>query len=181
MPPPYYDGPPVTQPSSISVSTAGIGHDNGSRRTAVAAIIGVLIGICFLTTALIYRTSRKSASPDGVAEGPTASVTGEPSPPLTNATPFTPPPTAQPQPVVMNPPPVPAPVVEAVPDAGIQQPVVQRSSPQITPPRPGPAPKQPTTAPPGTPKTGGEDCSTPYWYDASGVKHYKQQCLGNIK
>jgi serine/threonine-protein kinase len=174
------DGPPVTQPSSISVAsgTHSRQHEErpGGRRTAVAALVGVMLGASVLATALVYRHTQQG-------KGKTVTTTAESSE------------------VPALPPAVPAassvatPLIEGA-DGGVATadptPVVVQPTTPTTPvapvrPRPAPRPQAPPTAPkpPPTPdvKTGAAaaaaaaDCSTPVWFDAQGVKHYKPQCL----
>jgi eukaryotic-like serine/threonine-protein kinase len=175
------EGPPVTQPSSISVSTGtygtSAGDNNASKRTAAAAIIGVLLGVCVLASALVInytrnRTAASAAAPS--AEPVPIATAGATSNPVTSAT-------------------VPGPVVVVVTgDAGITTtdatatstasigtavtptPVVKPTAtvrPQV---KHDPKPAEPKAASTNDPN----DCTTPYWYDAQGVKRYKPQCLG---
>jgi len=74
------DGPPVTQPSSISVASGTYGRPRDTdrpdgRRTAVAAIAGVLIGVTVLGSALVYRY--KLAKPRALAGAATTATSGD--------------------------------------------------------------------------------------------------------
>jgi eukaryotic-like serine/threonine-protein kinase len=171
------EGPPVTQPSSISVSTGTYGtsaaDNNASKRTAVAAIIGVLLGVCVLASALVIRyTHQVTASPAVPSAEPVAIPTAGPSStPTASAT-------------------IAGPVVAVTGDAGV---TTTDSTPAgtatiattVTPiVKPTPTvrpqvkhdPKPAETKPVST--NDPNDCTTPYWYDAQGVKRYKPQCLG---
>jgi hypothetical protein len=185
------EGPPVTQPSSISVSTGTYGAregPNGGRRTAAAAIIGVLRGVCVLASALVvtYTRNRGTApsANQGVASAEPAATLGV-APATAPTTGTTAPPgsvvEADAGAVVAA-----GPIGGATADPGAQAaagtsvttPVAKPTSsprPQTNTKR-DPAPK-PTAAPANDPN----DCTTPYWYDAQGVKRYKPQCLGGGK
>lgn len=164
--------PPTTQPSSISVSTASPNQPRkADRRTVVATLLAVLVSLSVLVGALLYRQSKRprpevgSAPSSSVApSAPTHSL-----PPL--GTPTASPPTAD---------------LDA-PDAEPRPPVA--SSPTVHPPPPKstatpspikvktpPAPAKSTVTAPSTASP--DDCSTPFWYDKEGVKHYKEHCVG---
>ena len=185
------DGPPVTQPSSISVASGSYGarrdtDDPSARRTAVAAIVGVMIGVMLLSSALVYRyTIGKPRALAGAATAASgeglgvAAATPVPSGAVATATPTS---------VATA-----APVAEA--DAGASAaatttPVAEAttSTPVKSPPtgaaagtRPnrgtGATAKPAAPAPPAAPAAATVDCTTPAWFDAQGVKHYKPQCL----
>jgi eukaryotic-like serine/threonine-protein kinase len=162
---PVHHDPPVTQPSSISVSTASHpgGQAGSGKKTVVAALVGVMLGASVLATAMIWRAQKKA---DALAVDPATSIS-QPTP-VPSPTPTTPttPPSSEPTPAE----------VTAAPDAGPHP--KPTSSIAIVPkplPRPKPAPA-PTGDPP-PPKPTPDDCSTPYWYDAQGVKRYKAHCL----
>lgn len=200
VPPPSYssyptlDGPPVTQPSSISVASGSHGRypeprRNGGRRTAVAALIGVLLGASVLGSALIYRQSQHSKK--AIAGEPSALPTTQPGPD-TNAPPIgaTNAPTANVAPTGAGDPRVTTGTNNDIADAGPVA-IAEPSAPAPTAPAPTtkpvktssgtrpPAPVKPTpTAVPAPPSPGPNDCATPYWFDAQGVKRYKPQCLG---
>jgi serine/threonine protein kinase len=188
------DGPPVTQPSSISVASGSHGgraHDvdpSSGRRTTIAALVGVMLGASVLASALVYRyTISKSkviadgalvldAGYGGVAPGLTAT------PPSTAAAPN----------VVAN-------VADAATAAPSAEPGAVAALNGIATAAPGttgsvtaaavtskpPIKRPPTAAPVKTqapvaatpPPTAAPDCTTPVWFDAQGVKHYKPQCL----
>jgi hypothetical protein len=176
------EGPPVTQPSSISVtsqSQAGQEKNNGTRN-AIAAMIGVFIGATVLGGALWWnhRQSTLGAGDEAAGGGPTGSASSQPAPSFTVASEQS----AHPAPTNSSPvinlgtvdigeetrdagaPSKPTPVK---PSGGTKNGGVK----PFTPPSPAPAP-----AP--SPKGADAECATPYWYDAAGVKHYKPQCLG---
>ena len=162
------DGPPVTQPSSISVSShSQIAQEkNNGTRNAIAAMIGVFIGATVLGGALWWNHRQASQPLDDQTPAPTFSNVPPPPVPQTSADrPVAPPPSSS---VVLE--------LEA-PDAGgksiTTKPVIVNNKPTgpvkpYVPPAPAPAPAPNNNA----------DCATPYWYDAAGVKHYKPQCLG---
>lgn len=172
------DGPPVTQPSSISVSTGSMGrvqHDPSGSRRAVAVLISVMLGASVLASALVYRHSKKV---DRVADVPTADV-GLASAPALSAEPAGRPSQAQPQPTA-------EPIVEppVVVTTAIDEPVDAGAA--LAPPSPKAAgtgkgkgtsstPRGTAAIPTASPAN--DDCATPYWYDSSGVKKYKPQCL----
>src|SRR5262249_1737302 len=56
---PYLEGPPVTQPSSISVSAGSIparaNNEGGSQRAVAFALIGLALGASAFASALVYR------------------------------------------------------------------------------------------------------------------------------
>ena len=172
------DGPPVTQPSSISVATGASGRSNevrgGGRRAIVAALVGVLLGASVLGSALFYRHTLKaqaaadtlstwsSGATNGAAEATTAPTTG--------VTPTS---------------------AEATTDAGSAAASSDAASPLAS--ATGVTPTTPKLPPPKGKQSGGNpskplptataavaaapDCTTPYWFDAQGVKHYKPQCF----
>jgi serine/threonine-protein kinase len=169
------EGPPVTQPSSISVASGMNGLPNdprGGQRTALAAIGGALLGVLILAGGVAYKMSLKHEAPG--AGGPS---TTEPVASMSAATSAaTPPPIDSQGPVA------------AAPDAGAtanSAGVSTAGKPPIKPPR------APTTATSGTakptsattaqavtpPVTPAADCSPPFWFDGQNVKHYKPQCL----
>jgi serine/threonine-protein kinase len=163
------DGPPVTQPSSISVSTATPRDPGGSRR-ALAAFIGVLVGVLLLaggvvgvkylrqpTAAGVVDPALSAAAP-GTASGSVASDTPDAAVGQADPPPTQPPvePTSKPTAT--------ATAVSQKPPAGKppkQQQVIPKTIQTVTQPPPS-----------------GDDCNPPYWYDAQGVKHYKPNCLG---
>jgi serine/threonine-protein kinase len=161
------EGPPVTQPSSISVSSHSMGQHEPNRgsRNAIAAMIGVFIGATVLGGALWWN-HRQASIPklDAQPPLPVATLSAPPPPPSTSVA------VAMPAPATET--------VEEAHDAGAPKPPVKTvTNPAPKPPsggaRPGPAPAPPPAAAPKQ-----DECATPYWYDASGVKHYKPQCLG---
>ncbi|HSO37014.1 MAG TPA: serine/threonine-protein kinase, partial [Labilithrix sp.] len=74
------DGPPVTQPSSISVAAGTQPRPSekstgAGKRTALAAAIGVMLGASVLASALVYRHSRPPRKDVTATAGTTASAT----------------------------------------------------------------------------------------------------------
>ncbi|MBX3197283.1 MAG: serine/threonine protein kinase [Labilithrix sp.] len=165
---PPLEGPPVTQPSSLSVSTGSMGRapDPVNRRGLVAAAIGVMLGASALASILVYQSSRRSAAETEV----------EPSEPAAS---FAPPPSTAP-PIAAPAPPVTidVPVVEVddVVDAGA--PVASGKTVSAGGKSKGGGGKTVTTATATATAPPVDDCATPYWYDSAGVKKYKPQCLG---
>ncbi|MFO0738714.1 MAG: serine/threonine-protein kinase [Labilithrix sp.] len=181
------EGPPVTQPSSISVTSQSASSQqekNNGTRNAIAAMIGVFIGATVLGGALWWN--HRQAGP--VAEDPTLPA---PSASL-----------AAPAPIVTTADPVHAtpPGSSTLPprDQGEIADVVDAGSPKTPKPNPiepekrianggrpsTPGPLKPPAPPPAPApqpnnnnSSANSDCATPYWYDAQGVKHYKPQCL----
>jgi hypothetical protein len=195
------EGPPVTQPSSISVASGSFGRQQefdrpGARRTAVAAILGVMLGASVLASALVYRytVNRSKVVADGLVAHDAGAVVGPPGSVATAPTTATA--------IVTRP----APVAD-VTDAGaspsgepaVRPPAAQNGIATVTPGTTGgalagngsttakPPLKQPIKPPAGptkpatpaatAPATGAAECATPAWFDAQGVKHYKPQCL----
>ncbi len=173
------DGPPVTQPSSISVSTPGSmnqGHDQDSsgRRTAIAALVGVLVGASVLACALVLRHHSQSsavlASPSS-AHAAAAEASSTPDPATTSAAPVVSPPR-------VSPPPIAAPTVveaENAPDAGTAPAAPSHAPTKVSGSKSTKSSTKTTVSTPTSPPV--DDCSTPYWYDAQNVKHYKEHCL----
>jgi serine/threonine-protein kinase len=168
--------PPVTQPSSISVSTGAISRTHeagGRRRTVMVVLIGVMMGASMLVAALVYRQSKAEAETphEVVSVDPSAvpPTTDSSAPPIASPIP-TPSVSAAPTPVAVTP------VIDAgahVKPSGPSTPTTSPAGGTKPPPvrtvtKPAPSPSVPS---------GNDDCSTPYWYDQAGVKHYKQQCL----
>jgi serine/threonine-protein kinase len=154
------EGPPVTQPSSISVATGTGGRPSDNRKTALIVFAGIMLSSSVLVSALVYRQAAKR---------PASEANADPAPPTTTG-------------VVQE---------DAVPstaDAGLVLSPIATTPPTTAPPPPPqirinkggavktpPKPPQTTAAAPTPPPI--DDCATPYWYDAQGVKHYKPQCL----
>jgi serine/threonine protein kinase len=187
------DGPPVTQPSSISVASGSHGRlreieNRGSRRTAIAAIVGVMLGASILASALVYRYTVK---PKAIADGSTALDAGEvaatpatatvPSPPVPGPAAITEAAdaaaavatAASPAPAVAEP------SSRTVGAAGTIASVAVTAKAPIKRPPSAAAPVKPAApaAAPVAAPAAGPDCTTPVWFDAQGVKHYKPQCL----
>jgi serine/threonine-protein kinase len=177
MYPSLTEGPPVTQPSSISVASGAHlrQHESerrGGRRTAVAAIAGVLLGVSVLASAIVYRNVQSKAK-----LGPATTASAEMGAPLA---------TAVPVPVVTAPPTgdtADGGAVAAIDSTGSATPAAAAKAVTTNkpPPRPAATGVKPPSAPPEVkpPPAGGNtaDCTTPVWFDAQGVKHYKPQCL----
>ena len=166
--PSYYaqEGPPVTQPSSISVSHASMApHDEDKpyRKAGIAAVIGLFLGASFLATVLVVRHGRQNAQAAAQQSGADTTSLMSTAAPTTSATPL-----------IVNEPATIPPVPEAA-DAGA---AVATPTAKPAKPRPAPGTAKSAEKPPEKPPVSEPDCSTPYWYDAQGVKHYKQQCLG---
>ncbi|MBX3228986.1 MAG: serine/threonine protein kinase [Labilithrix sp.] len=170
------EGPPVTNPSSISVSSGSplpAYESSHGTRNAIAAIVGVLIGATFLGSALIYRARRVAAvdEPPPAVAAAVPSSTAEP-PPEIEPVPVPEPPEPAPTATV-----APTPTIEielTTPDAGrVTRPVAPAPAPG---PRKNPTPPAPQP-PPQPPKNGQEGCDPPFWYDNQGVKHYKPHCF----
>jgi serine/threonine-protein kinase len=177
------EGPPVTQPSSISVATGMNGLPNdprGSQRTVLAAIGGALLGVLILAVGVAYKLSFKHEDPVVGSAATTSTIGNEPIPSMTAATSATAPLTGDPG------------ALAAAPDAG----AAANSAGAGTVTAAGKAPiktvRGPATAtatatakatgtttaqPVATPATPTADCTTPFWFDAAGTKHYKSQCL----
>jgi serine/threonine-protein kinase len=172
--------PPVTQPSSISVSSAMKIDGIQRHRSLIAAGIGVGIAALLVTVILIVRAINHQPEPGPVASSdptppapPSAAASGQQAPPpgLTQqgvdvgataahdagvaiAT-GDPDPSPPPQGPTSRPPPPKPPVIH---NNGVSHP---------PPPPPPPAPTPTTTA----------DCKQPFYYDSQGVKHYKPNCI----
>ena len=173
------EGPPVTQPSSISVSTGTYGTNadgNASKRTAAAAVIGVLLGVCVLASALVINYTRNRTA----TAGPGA-PSAEPAPTLTAPTLTATTSATAPGPVIVT--------TEADAGATSLEPAAgttattPTATATATPPKPTAVKPTPVKPKPAEPKPNGgandpNDCTTPYWYDAQGVKRYKPHCLG---
>jgi serine/threonine-protein kinase len=193
------DGPPVTQPSSISVATGTHGRQleaerPAGRRTAVAALIGVMLGASVLASALVYRHQQqtRALASEGAIDAGEPRLVG-----LTSGA------TTTPTMAMATAPTATATVIAEVADAG-----VVAADPSTTGTTAagsgtaigaaattganggkapgGKAPRPPSgavttkvtpPAPPTPPASPPPDCSTPTWFDAQGVKHYKPQCL----
>ncbi len=181
MYPSLVDGPPVTQPSSISVASGSQlkQHDGGRRggnRTAVAAIAGVLLGASVLASAVVYRSMQGKAKvssstpatgdPSGAASLGTATATAT----VALATPSegSDAGLAAADPASSSTAPV-APVASVAPKAS----ATSKPRPQSV----GATGRPTATADVKPPPTVSADCTTPVWFDAQGVKHYKPQCL----
>jgi len=193
------EGPPVTQPSSISVASGTYGRHpeaerSGGRRTAVAAIVGVMLGATVLASALVYRYTVR---PKVVADSVTALDAGDvPATPGivasgTAATPVadvadaaaTAQPSGEPGSVAaLNGiaaatagtaalPPSEKQTSASASGAAATKPPIKQSS------RATSATKPATPVVVATPAAAVPDCTTPVWFDAQGVKHYKPQCL----
>ena len=155
------DGPPVTQPSSISVSTPGSmtrAHDASARRTMLAVLLGVMIGASVLAAALVFRYAKRPTTAVAPPPDPTFATEPSGSPSAVTSAPV-PSSTATAAPVEE---------VEAVIDAGAVHATATPKAPSVTRGTKSGAKSTPSAV---------DDCSTPYWYDAQNVKHYKEHCL----
>jgi serine/threonine-protein kinase len=205
--PPYHgpvDGPPITQPSSISVASGTFGAQRdteppGARRTALAAIIGVMIGIVLLGSALLYRYARprtlatttatagdggdvhaasassaaasNAAASTSLAPSPSAAAVEVPDaggPAFTGSTGSW---TTTPGDVALNA----ANGATGTPPTGAST-ATTAKPPKASKPA-GPVTTKPSPPPAAAPTGATADCTTPAWFDAQGVKHYKPQCL----
>ncbi|MBX3190681.1 MAG: protein kinase [Labilithrix sp.] len=158
------EGPPYTQPSSISVSTGthGTRRADGERRTVVAALVGVLLGASVLATALVWRTSRdRTVADDPPSPASETPAETSPAPPAIADAGLV---AVEPAPAVASSPPV-----TAAPVA---------SPPPTKPSKPGARTPKTPASPAAAPATPTDSCEPPFWYDATGVKRYKPQCLG---
>jgi serine/threonine-protein kinase len=170
------EGPPVTQPSSISVASGMSGLPNdprGGQRTALAAIGGALLGVLILAGGVAYKMSLKREVP---VPGAPSTLATEPVPSTSAAT------------SAATAPPIDSQgALAAAPDAGAtanSAGVSTAGKPPSKPPRVPPTaaatakPTSATTAQPvAPPLTPSADCTPPFWFDAAGTKHYKSQCL----
>ncbi len=168
--PNYPIEPPITQPSSISVSTASGGtrsaDSNAGRKTVIAALIGVMLGASVLATALIFRTQHQKPVDPVLADPTPVPVPTLVVPPATTSTAGT---------VIGSSEPADPPKVAEVADAGHTT-TTTTTTKVVNKTRPTVKPAQPATAEP-TAKPAADDCSPPFWYDAQNVKHYKPHCL----
>ena len=168
-----FDGPPVTQPSSISVSTPGaLGRQQeaSGRRAAVVAVVGLVVGVSVLAASLLFRHARASAT--AAADAPVAEplvadeVASASAASVTSAAVASPLPTERaPRDDIGD-----IDDIDGVVDAGAPAPATASA---ISPKAGGGSRKTPRSTAP----TALDDCSTPYWYDAQNVKHYKEHCL----
>ena len=201
------EGPPVTQPSSISVATGTHGRQSqserplsGGLRTAIAALVGVMLGASVLACALVYRQSQQNKLK--ALAGETAATGTD-----VGANPHAP------GAAMATAVPVAVPAFGEAPDAGLAAAdttpagavagavvgattvsttvtppattttttTVAQAGPKNVvpgrPPRPQSTPTKPLIPTTATPPPAGPDCSTPVWFDSAGVKHYKPQCL----
>jgi serine/threonine protein kinase len=182
------EGPPVTQPSSISVSTGTYGTrdpENAGKRTAAAAIIGVLLGVCVLASALVinYTRNRSTATPTVSSAEPTSSIAAGPTSTPTGLAVEADAGTMGGALVggdaglVLTPPPTGAPTGTPSTTAGSVQP---KPAPKpVIAPKPKETPPTPKPTATANANNDQNDCTTPYWYDAQGVKRYKPHCLGS--
>jgi serine/threonine-protein kinase len=187
------EGPPVTQPSSISVATGTHPRQlddrpSGGRRTAVAALVGVMLGASVLATALVYRRTQQNKAIAAASATATADTRGDTdAPPASQAAPITPASaTATGVAVAAQdgadagaaPPGADLPPVGATSTASTAATTATRPAPRPGSRQPStPASKPATPSADAKPPTPSADCTTPVWFDAQGVKHYKPQCL----
>ena len=154
------EGPPVTQPSSISVASAHMRsrppENPTPKRVALAAFVALLLSAAVITTAVMLRKGR-TEQPTAAVDKPIADDLVDSGIAATSSSVATSTSGAPSDPVV----PPPTPPTPSQSSTASAKPS-KRPTP-ITAPRPTAAPA-PAAA----------DC---YWFDAQGVKHYKQQCL----
>jgi len=164
------EGPRVTQPSSISVSTPGsLGRqpESSGRWAALVAVVSVVAGVSVLAAALVFRhhTKASAAAAEAAFAEPTAPAESSPPSVASSAASVTSAAVPSPPPIVGGP------VVEdeSAVDAGA---LVRATAKAGGGSRKGTTKSvsAPAAAPP-------DDCSTPYWYDAQNVKRYKAHCL----
>ena len=184
------EGPPITNPSSISVATGTHGRQNqyenptGGRRTAIAALVGVMLGASVLASALVYRHSRQNKLRALAAETSAAAAAAAAAD-TTNPTSSAATTSAAASTIAEA-----ADAGAATADSGLTAAASVTTAPTVRPgfvPPVRPPPRPPggstTPKPPAGPATvvappaNVPDCSTPVWFDAQGVKHYKPQCL----
>ena len=174
--------PPVTQPSTISVSTGAHNADQVRQRRTIA---GAAISVVMLMLALIagisawkIRSSRATtdtAPTDSAAVAQTVApsvptVSNPASTPLVNGGVAS----GDLDPVDAGATGVSSPsnpgqgqvAIAPRPGGGVRPPPIRTAQPQ--PPPPPPVVSAPKAADP---------CAPPYFYDAKGVKHYKEQCI----
>lgn len=172
--------PPITQPSSISVSTGSMRprRDDARQRLAVAAIIvGSLIGVTMFVGGLAWFKTRSRTVPIAPVIAPVSDVniaTAQPS----TAPPSPPEPTAAVDSVasVSTTAEPPIEIHDEVVDAGARRPSSHMAAVTTS------TGTRPATRPPSRPQTTpspapANDCATPFWYDSTGVKRYKEHCL----
>ena len=173
-----YEVMPTTQPSSISVSS-GSGTSMAppparGRSSFVAVLLGVMAGAAILGYLFMARTRTtiSPANPQGAAPSAATPPTPVPvtEPPV--LTPDTPPPTPLAPPVLGVAPPSGSGAASAT---GPQTPPPKPAKPHHAQTKPQP-PRPPPSSAPTTPPPPQDDCKTPYWYDAQGIKHYKEHC-----
>jgi serine/threonine-protein kinase len=186
--------PPVTQPSTISVSTGARSAEQVRQRRTVA---GAAISVVLLLLALVAGVSawrirsHSVATASDVVAGPSALagttapvVPSLPTMPTAASTIVTP----QGGAVGINPGTSvgTSPAADAdTRDAGPSPQVIATQQTKRPYPQGGAATARPTAAPPppappatSAPKPSTADpCNPPYYYDAKGVKHYKEQCI----
>ncbi len=171
--------PPVTQPSTISVSTGAHSSAEQLRQRRTTAIVAASVVMCLLAiiagvSALMihHRSTADVAAIDSAALAP-AVPTGLPpgtavvSNGMSNGVDADPADAS----VVISPPTNTGPVLPPKnpngngTSGGTRQPPYPLTQPPPPPP------------PPTPPSVHQDPCSPPYFYDAKGVKHYKEQCI----
>jgi serine/threonine protein kinase len=175
------EGPPVTQPSSISVSSAH--HEDTGRKTAAAVAAGALIGLVLVGTAVAWKYvpalhhARSAATSASVAHDPntSASATATASATAAATTVATAASATLAEPNVAED----AGPAEATATSSATAPAESASA--VASAAKGPRPvhhASTTTKPaPSSSEAPAPDCTTPYWFDADGVKHYKPECV----
>jgi eukaryotic-like serine/threonine-protein kinase len=171
----YAEGPPFTQPSSISVARAQVGPNErgGGRWIALAAILGLMIGVGVLVSAIMYRKAVEQRA--HASEAAQLARDEPPAPPVTEPPALEPPDGAE------------GPRGDAEAHAGkpVQREPAEaletdeRTADEDEPRARAEEPARPPAARPHkarAPSVAG-DCDPPHWFDAQGVKRYKAHCL----
>ena len=170
--PPYVDGPPVTQPSSISVSQSAVPGSDSSTKPVLAALAGVTVGLVLLGGAL-YLKQKPPAGPTAstgvVTTAPTGA--GPQAPPGTGAES---PPTTPGATVIRGPMPTTA---AGTPTAMTPTPIVPGPVTPVAPTTAKPRIVKPSASPASAPKPAADDCNPDFTIGADGVKRFKPQCL----
>ena len=160
------EGPPVTQPSSISVATGEYSRVSArGRSTMKLALLALLLSASLFAGALVWRRSEMKARDAAVAKTtappptvPPALTTGSDAPPRPFAAATAP--------------------ADAV-DAAVSSPpaaAVPVASATAKPKAVRPASSKPSAAAAAA-AAAAADCATPFWFDEHEVKHYKPQCF----
>jgi len=153
------EGPPVTQPSSISVATGE--HPRASKRsrsTTKLALVALLLCASLLASTMLWRRSEMKARAAAVAKTTASPTTGPPA-------------------LASDAPPQPSTVATAPADAAAAPlPSPPASAGPVASATAKPKATRPATGKPAA-AAAAADCATPFWFDEHEVKHYKPQCL----